>query len=53
MEYRFIAKWTRFGEPVWGKAKAYGFRRKNKMDQVFVRTLNGFEWIFAEVVKAV
>lgn len=51
MEYYYIHHFTKQGEPVWNKSKAYGFRRKNGRDQVFVRTLNGKEWIFAPIVE--
>lgn len=41
------------GRPCIRKLKAFGFRRKNKMDQVFIKTLDGYEWIYATPVKAV
>lgn len=51
MKYWYIHSYTKQGEPIWKKARAYGFRRKNGMDQVFVKTLDGFDWIFATPVK--
>lgn len=50
MEYWYIFDYTKRGEPIWHKAKAYGFRRKNGRDQVFVNTINGKQWIFAPIV---
>jgi hypothetical protein len=51
MKYWYIHDYTKQGEPIWNKAKAFGYRRKNGADQVFVKTLQGFEWIFANIVK--
>jgi hypothetical protein len=53
MKYWYIFDYTPRGEPIWRSAQAYGFRRKNGMDQVFVRTTSGFCWIFATPVKEV
>ena len=50
MQYWYVQKYTRDGDPVWARGRAYGYRRKNKEDQVFVKTMDGFEWIFAQVV---
>lgn len=53
MYYWYIFSYTKQGEPIWNKGLAYGYRRKNKKDQVFVRTVDGMAWIFAEPVKEV
>ena len=51
MQYWYIYDYTSKGEPIWKKGRAYGFRRKNGADQVFVRTMDGMGWIFATPVK--
>jgi len=51
MKYWYIFDYTSKGEPIWRKGPAYGYRRKNGADQVFVRTMSGMCWIFAQPVK--
>jgi len=51
MRYWYIFDYTSKGEPIWRKGVAYGYRRKNGADQVFVRTMDGLSWIFAQPVK--
>lgn len=50
MEYYYIFDYNNKGEPLWKTGKAYGYRRKNKKDQVFVRGIDGMMWIYAEIV---
>jgi hypothetical protein len=52
MKYWYIfSHHNKTGEPIWKKGTAYGYRRKNGHDQVFVRTISGKEWIFAVIAK--
>lgn len=51
MRYWYIFDYNSRGEPLWRQARAYGYRRKNGCDQVFVRTTDGMEWIFATPVQ--
>lgn len=52
MKYWYIySHHEKTGEPIWNQGKAYGYRRKNGKDQVFVQTLNGKRWIFASIVN--
>lgn len=51
MQYWYIFDYNSRGEPLWRRARAYGYRRKNGCDQVFVRTTDGMEWIFATPVR--
>lgn len=51
MQYWYIFDYTTKGEPIWKKGRAYGYRRKNGADQVFVRTTEGLQWIFANPVR--
>jgi hypothetical protein len=53
MQYWFIIGHTEQGKPVWHKGKAFGFRRKNGKDQVFVQTFEGMTWIYAPIVEQV
>jgi hypothetical protein len=52
MKYYYIDVDARTGEPRIYKLKAYGYRRKNKKDQVFCYVDNKLQWIFANVVKS-
>ncbi len=51
MKYYFYDVDSKSGEPAIRILKAYGFRRKNNMDQVFAKIDNRFKWIFAKIVK--
>lgn len=53
MQYWYIRSYHRTtGEPIWARAKAYGYRRKNGKDQVFVPSIDGKKvWIFAPIVE--
>lgn len=51
MKYWYIHSYTAQEEPIWYQGRAYGFRRKNGHDQVFVKTIEGYAWIFAPLVK--
>jgi len=52
MQYYYVHHHSKQGEPIWQKGKAYGYRKKNGHDQVFVRTLEGLKWIFAQAVDS-